>query len=164
MTESAISKVFALINQVVELYLAKFVKKILPHHERFYNRLNTFLRKFLDDRKAKIPDWFTANFITYVRTVFVIPTLLLLAGGYTFFPSVIVILVDLGDFLDGVVARFWVDCKKEKKEELKAKEKSPSQIAASDDEGFGECRYRILLFVDCALETYISPVPAFQKL
>jgi phosphatidylglycerophosphate synthase len=100
--------------------------------------LNKTLRKILDDNKAKIPDWFTANFITYLRTVMVVPTLLFLAWDYTILPCFVVISVDFGDFLDGVVARFWVDVKKEREAELQSKDKksdspSPSQ---SDDESF----------------------------
>ena len=139
--EDLIFKLFALIDSIVELYLAKLIKPFLQFHETFYNALNKTLRKVLDDNKAKIPDWFTANFITYVRTVVVIPTLLLLAWGYTVLPSLLVILVDFGDFLDGVVARFWVDVKKEKEEALAAKDKKASPSSSpthSDDESFGE--------------------------
>ncbi|KAL3924173.1 MAG: hypothetical protein SGILL_001207 [Bacillariaceae sp.] len=137
--EDLFYKLLALIDSVVELYLAKAIKPFLQFHEKFYNALNKTLRKVLDDHKAKIPEWFTANFITYIRTVVVIPTLLLLAWGYTLLPSLLVILVDFGDFLDGVVARFWVDAKKERDELLAAKDKkaSPSPSPThSDDESF----------------------------
>ena len=60
-----------------------------------------------------------------------IPTLLLLAMDYTFLPSLIVIAVDFGDFLDGVVARFWVDVRKDKEKELKAKDKATPTSASS---------------------------------
>lgn len=143
MGEDIFHKLFALIDSVVEFYLAKSIKPFLTYHEIFYNRLNTVLRKVLDDNKPKIPDWFSANFITYFRTVLVIPTFMLLTWNYTFLPSLLVILVDFGDFLDGVVARFWVDVKKEREEELQSKDKkspaSPSSSPVhSDDESFGE--------------------------
>lgn len=128
---------FALIDSVVELYLAKFIKPFLTLHEKFYNQLNATLRKGLDDNEAKIPVWFTANFITYFRTVLVIPTIMLLVKGHTVWPSLLVLFVDFGDFLDGVVARFWVDVKKEKAEQNKDHDPvSPS--ASSDKEGFGK--------------------------
>ncbi|KAG7355057.1 CDP-alcohol phosphatidyltransferase [Nitzschia inconspicua] len=140
------SNVFALIDTVVELYLAKFIKVFLNYHEVFYNKLNAVLRKAFDDNKASIPDWFTANFITYFRTLMVIPTIMLLVGGYTIFPSVMVLLVDFGDFLDGVVARFWIDDKKLKDESLQQQQQQGSKSSAttspspspvhSDDESF----------------------------
>ena len=139
--EDLIFKLLALIDSVVELYLAKLIKPFLQFHEKFYNALNKVLRQVLDDNKSKIPDWFTANFITYLRTVLIIPTLLFLAWQYTILPSFIVILVDFGDFLDGVVARYWVDIKKQREEELARKEKKSSSGSSSpthsDDESFG---------------------------
>ena len=50
-----------------------------------------------------------------------------------------IILVDFGDFLDGVVARFWVD----KKKEEKAKKDAAKDKLDSDDDSFGE--YRTIL-------------------
>jgi hypothetical protein len=151
-----IHKFFSLIDSIVELYLGKIIKPFLSYHEIFYAAMNKTLRGLLDANKSKIADWFTANFITYVRTVFVIPTLLLLAWGHTLLPSFIVILVDFGDFLDGVVARFWVDIKKDIKLDIKkvgeeaeapatSKDKdkvsSPPSPTNSDDESFGTYRY-----------------------
>jgi len=46
-----------------------------------------------------------------------------------------VLFVDFGDFLDGVVARFWVDVKKEIEKKLSEKEKAPSPTN-SDDESY----------------------------
>ena len=50
--------------------------------------------------------------------------------------SLTIILVDFGDFLDGVVARFWVD----KKKEEKAKKDAAKDKLDSDDDSFGKCR------------------------
>lgn len=134
-------KLFALVDSIVELYLGTVIKPFLTIHEKFYSAMNKTLRKLLDDNKPMIADWFTANFITYARTVLVVPTLLLLAWGHTILPSFIVILVDFGDFLDGVVARFWVDVKKERQEKQAASEdeKAPSRPVSptSDDGSFG---------------------------
>ena len=88
------------------------IKPAITMHTIFYSWLNTTIRNFLDLSSDYIPEWFTANFITYFRTVLVIPCLLLLAQGYQIIPSLIVIFVDFGDFLDGVVARYWVDVQK----------------------------------------------------
>jgi hypothetical protein len=139
-------KLFALVDSIVELYLGTVIKPFLTFHEKFYSSFNTTLRKILDDNKSKIADWFTANFITYFRTILVVPTLLLLAWGHTLLPSFIVILVDFGDFLDGVVARYWVDIQKEREQEEAAaaggKDKGPSRPTSptSDDDSFGACR------------------------
>ncbi len=134
-------KLFSLVDSIVELYLGTVISPFLSLHEKFYSSLNTTLRKLLDDNKSKIADWFTANFITYARTILVVPTLLLLALGHTLLPSFIVILVDFGDFLDGVVARYWVDLKKEREQEKAAanKEKGSSRPTspAPDDDSFG---------------------------
>ena len=137
MLEDTILKLFALIDSVVELYLGTIIKPFLSLHEIFYTALNKTLRKLLDDNRGKIPEWFTANFITYARTVLVVPTLLVLAWDYTFLPSFLVIFVDFGDFLDGVVARFWVDIRNEIEKKLSEKEKAPSPTN-SDDESYGK--------------------------
>lgn len=131
-------KLFALVDSIVELYLGTVIKPFLSLHEKFYSALNKTLRKLLDDNKSKIADWFTANFITYARTVLVVPTLLLLAWGHTLLPSFIVILVDFGDFLDGVVARYWVDIKQERELEEASKDKGSSRPTSptSDDDSF----------------------------
>ena len=134
--EDLFLKLFGLIDSIVELYLGKFIKPFLSLHEKFYNAMNTSLRGALDDNRTKIPEWFTANWITYARTVLVVPTILLLSWGYTVLPSFLVIFVDFGDFLDGVVARFWVDVKKEIEKKLSEKEKSPSPNN-SDDDSYG---------------------------
>ena len=135
--EDTILKLFALVDSIVELYLGTIIKPFLSLHETFYAALNKALRKLLDDNRAKIPEWFTANWITYARTVLVVPTILVLSWDYTFLPSFLVIFVDFGDFLDGVVARFWVDVKKEIAAKLSEKEKAPSP-AMSDDESYGK--------------------------
>jgi phosphatidylglycerophosphate synthase len=97
---------------LVEFYLSYLIKSVLVFHESFYAWLNAAIRAFLE--VSYIPEWFTANFITYARTLLVIPCLMLLAWGHHFLPSFIVLLVDFGDFLDGVVARYWVDKRKER--------------------------------------------------
>mmetsp|Transcript_8039 Transcript_8039/g.19771 ORF Transcript_8039/g.19771 Transcript_8039/m.19771 type:complete len:411 (+) Transcript_8039:83-1315(+) len=135
MLEDTVIKLFALIDSVVELYLKTVIKPLLTFHEKFYNALNKTMRKVLDDNRSKIPDWFTANWITYARTVLVVPTILLISWGYTLLPSFLVIFVDFGDFLDGVVARFWVDVKKEIAEKLSEKEIAPCPTS-SDDESY----------------------------
>eukprot|EP00537_Pseudo-nitzschia_pungens_P004125 CAMPEP_0172374080 /NCGR_PEP_ID=MMETSP1060-20121228/54357_1 /TAXON_ID=37318 /ORGANISM="Pseudo-nitzschia pungens, Strain cf. cingulata" /LENGTH=414 /DNA_ID=CAMNT_0013100617 /DNA_START=376 /DNA_END=1620 /DNA_ORIENTATION=+ len=133
--EETIHNLFALIDSVVELYLGSIVKPFLKLHETFYAALNKILRKLLDDHRSEIPEWFTANWITYARTVLVVPTLLFLSWGYVVLPSLLVIFVDFGDFLDGVVARFWVDIRKEIEKKLSEKEKAPSPTN-SDDESY----------------------------
>lgn len=128
-----IFKFFALVDSIVELYLGNVIKPFLTLHEKFYTALNKTLRNVLDENSSKIPTWFTANFITYFRTVLVVPTLLLLACDCTWLPSFIVILVDFGDFLDGVVARFWVDINKQKEDELKKKKNDDNSKDDDDD-------------------------------
>lgn len=39
----------------------------------------------------------------------VIPCIMLMVHGHTLLPSLIILGVDFGDFLDGVVARYWLD-------------------------------------------------------
>jgi len=92
------------------------INPVVVLHDVFYSWLNTALRGVLDAFSDYIPEWFTANFITYSRTLLVIPCLFLLIEGYEVLPSIIVLSVDFGDFLDGVVARYWVDYRKAKGE------------------------------------------------
>lgn len=135
--------VFDLIDAVVEVYLKNIIRPFLSLHEVFYSGLNKVLRQVLDDHKKKIPTWFTANFITYARTWLVFPTILLLAWGHYLLPAILVILVDLGDFLDGVVARFWNKIKKEKEaneEKDRSRSNSPTN---SDKDSFGKLQRSI---------------------
>lgn len=127
-TQDILTFIFELVNLLVEIYLTYVIKPFLSLHEVFYAWLNNTIRTILDDNSDKIPTWFTANFITYVRTVFVVPCVMLLVNGYILLPSFIVLAVDFGDFLDGVVARYWVDIKKsEDLEKLVTKTDSSSQ-------------------------------------
>lgn len=135
--ELIVSRIFGGIDTIIEFYLGSFIKPFLSVHEVFYSALNKVLRKALDDNKQKIPVWFTANFITYFRTALVIPTLLLLAWDFRILSASIVILVDFGDFLDGVVARFWVDAFNEQNAEDKKRERSSSPTT-SDSDSFGK--------------------------
>jgi len=141
--KTLLKTIMDLVDVIVELFLGNVIKPFLKLHEKAYGALNATLRSLLDNNKDHIPDWFTANFITYARTVLVIPCILLLSWGHTVLPSVIVILVDFGDFLDGVVARYWVDIKKEQQEEaLSKKDGKPRSRSVSpvnsDDDSFGK--------------------------
>jgi CDP-alcohol phosphatidyltransferase len=150
---SLATSAFHLLDSFVELYLSSVIKPFVSLHEVFYSGLNNVLRKCLDDHQQRIPVWFTANFITYVRTALVLPTLILLAWHHQVLPALIVILVDFGDFLDGVVARYWADVrkkneqqtssssKKDKKQESKKGTTAPtggrSSPTDSDEDSFG---------------------------
>jgi hypothetical protein len=126
-----LSVVFTSIDRVIELYLSSFIKPFLSWHEIFYSSLNKVLGKLLDDNAAKLPVWFTANFITYFRTALVIPTLLLLTWEYWILSAFLVLFVDFGDFLDGVVARFWVD----RIESQESKKDQPSPSSSENEFG-----------------------------
>lgn len=86
-----------------------FVKLVcrhfVPHHIRFYDGLNKFFNDIFD--KYGLPAIVTADNITIFRTLFVFPCLWLWASGWCFLAAMLVLLCDLGDFLDGVVARWW---------------------------------------------------------
>jgi len=141
--EHILCSVFGVVDAVVEMYLGRFIRPFVAVHETFYSGLNKVLRKLLDDAPS-VPVWFTANFITYFRTLLVIPTLMLLAYRYNLVAAIICIAVDFGDFLDGVVARYWVDINKQKQEA--GKDKGPSRSnspANSDDDSFGMSFVRI---------------------
>lgn len=106
---SILSLIFDCINSSIELYLEHLISPFLTYHAKFYSSLNFFLRSLLDE--FGIPVWCTANFITYCRTWLILPCLILLAKGYNVIPFAIVVFVDFNDFLDGVVARYWMDNK-----------------------------------------------------
>jgi hypothetical protein len=145
-----VSTVIDLVDVVVEIYLSSIIKPFLKIHERFYASLNSVLRGLLDDHKKSIPVWFTANFITYARTVLVFPTIVLLAWGHTVLPAIVVVLVDFGDFLDGVVARYWVDVRKEDAAAAESKDKSRSASPTnSDNDSFGKSK---LMMNACIVE------------
>ena len=144
-----LSTVFNIIDGIVEAYLSNVIKPFLKFHEIFYNHLNVTLRTLMDNNKSKIPDFFTANFITYARTVLVIPCLVFLSWGYYLLPSIIVILVDFGDFLDGVAARYWIAVLQERQDALDKKDdkKSRPNSPAASDASFGTFLLCICYFV-----------------
>lgn len=119
---------------IVELYLQFVIKPFLEFHDIFYASLNKFFRSQLDNA-SRVPEWFTANFITYLRTALVFPTLFMLSWKWWVPVSITIILVDFGDFLDGVVARYWVDMKKAAK---KKKDDDAKAKVDSDDDSFGK--------------------------
>ena len=100
---------YDVLNFFVELYLSSVIKPFLRFHEKFYKWLNAAIRSLLDENSDRIPRWFTANFITYARTLLVVPCVILFTKDFVILPSLILIAVDFGDFLDGVVARYWVE-------------------------------------------------------
>jgi len=100
---------FETVDRCVETFLRGFIKPFLLWHNVFYTNLNKVLRGLLDKHEKNVPVWFTANFVTYARTMLVFPCLQLLAWGWRWLPSAIVLLVDFGDFFDGVLARYWMD-------------------------------------------------------
>lgn len=88
------------------------IPPILGVHTKIYNKLNAVLMKWL--KSSPPPEYFTANFVTYGRTLLLYPALFFwwcvggADGGGWFFSlivAMIVVLVDFGDFLDGVLAR-----------------------------------------------------------
>jgi hypothetical protein len=132
--------VFDAIDNALELYLGSFIQPFLRCHEVFYTGLNQLLRKQLDKKAKKIPVWITANFITYFRTALVVPTLLLLAWECRTMAALLVVIVDFGDFLDGVVARFWTDMRRQGRDtddDKKKKKERPSSPSNSDSDSFG---------------------------
>eukprot|EP00594_Rhizosolenia_setigera_P018145 CAMPEP_0178968514 /NCGR_PEP_ID=MMETSP0789-20121207/18315_1 /TAXON_ID=3005 /ORGANISM="Rhizosolenia setigera, Strain CCMP 1694" /LENGTH=397 /DNA_ID=CAMNT_0020654489 /DNA_START=76 /DNA_END=1269 /DNA_ORIENTATION=+ len=129
-----IALIFELIDIALEFYLKTFITPFLTFHEKFYSKLNKILRETLE-KCEPIPRWFTANFITYARTILVIPNLYLMSKEFNLVAALIVILVDFGDFLDGVVARYWV--------EKKAQEKELDSLAISQSSSATEEEYMV---------------------
>lgn len=132
----SLTSFLSLVDSIIELYLSKFIAPFLKYHEVFYNQLNVVLRGAMDANKQKIPDWFTANFITYARTVLVFPCLIFLSWGWYLIPSLVVIAVDFGDFLDGVAARYWIDVHRERREAMEKKNDGKSVSPATSDASF----------------------------
>jgi hypothetical protein len=108
-----VQSVIDLLDVLVELYLGFFVKPLLRLDHEVRATLNEFLRGILDDYKKNIPHWLTADFIAYARALLVIPTILLLVWDQFMLSALLVILVDLAGLLHCVVARFWVDAKRD---------------------------------------------------
>lgn len=87
--------------------LALALSPVLSLHDKFYGALNKTLEGVLDAVGDNVPSWFTADFVTWARSTLLVPTLLLIAFGQGLLPGVLILLVDFGDFLDGVVWRWW---------------------------------------------------------
>ena len=90
---------------VFEAYLSLVIGPALHFHDAVYGLINRGFRGALE--RWGLPRVVTANFVTYARTLLLIPTIACLGFGMEVFPAFLVILADLGDFFDGVVARYW---------------------------------------------------------
>lgn len=132
-----IALLFELIDSLVETYLKNVITPFLRLHEKLYSRLNVILGNAIDSSSPYIPLWFTANLITYTRTILIVPCITLLSWGYLLLPSLIVILVDFGDFLDGVVARYWVDVNSKKKDVGGSEKAVPSWLTSQRNKTYG---------------------------
>ena len=135
--ETLVQSFIDLLDVLVELYLGSFIKPFLllhvhVHTDEVYANFNAFIRGFFDDNKKYVPEWLTANFIAYARAVLLIPTIMLLAGGQLVLPALLIILVHFAGFLDGVVARFWVDAKRDRAEDAVRDDDRPTSKAPSD--------------------------------
>jgi hypothetical protein len=148
-----LTKTLDLLDRATELCLGfVFQPHVVKHYDdAFSGIVDPALRSILNDHKSQIPPWFTANNITYTRTILVLPWLLLVACGHSILPCILVILVDFGDVLDGIVARFWMDFKlgqddEEKDDAMETSSKDndstpscPPSPSHSDDDSFGTC-------------------------
>jgi len=57
--------------------------------------------------------------------------------SFRFIPALLILLVDLGDFLDGVVARYWLEINSKERLEKKPKPQiTDGTVSDSSDEGF----------------------------
>ena len=115
---SLVETLFSVTNALVEAYLSLIIAPMLVLHEQFYSSLNTRLKAIVQrlHEQGKMPVWFTANFVTYARTVLIVPTLVMMSfqsfSGFVA-ASFVIVLVDFGDFLDGVLARYWTSVSKD---------------------------------------------------
>ncbi|GMH52216.1 hypothetical protein TrRE_jg7851, partial [Triparma retinervis] len=95
-----------LISLLINSYLTTLIPPLLSLHTKLYTQLNDILWSLL--HTSPPPRWFTANFVTYGRTCLLAPTIYLWrSSAPTSLASLLVLLVDFGDFLDGVLARYW---------------------------------------------------------
>lgn len=78
---------------------------VLPVHDVWYTWLNRTMHQVLERHPP--PRFLTANFVTYARTLLIVPCLHLWSQGWALVPALLVLLVDMGDLLDGVLARWW---------------------------------------------------------
>lgn len=133
-----LQSVIDLLDVLVELFLGFFVKPLVRLDNEVRVNMNEFLRKILDDNKRNIPQWLTAEFVAYARALLVIPTILLLAWDQFVLSAVLVVLVDLAGVLHCVVARFWVDAKRDLAEYAIRDDDRPitKAIASSENEEF----------------------------
>ena len=131
-----LQSVIELLDVLVELYLGFFVKQLLRLDHDVRSKLNEILRRVLDDKKKNIPQWLTADFIAYARALMVIPTILLLVWDQLVLSALLVILVDLAGLLNCVVARFWVDAKRDLAEDAVREDDRPisKALASSENE------------------------------
>lgn len=79
--DSIVEHIFGIIDASVELYLVSIIKPFLKLHEKFYGQLNKVLNDLIEQH-GPLPTWCTANFVTYARTMLVIPLLLFMSWGH----------------------------------------------------------------------------------
>lgn len=73
------------------------------HSKYIYKPVNSFIEPLLT--RYPMSSWLTPNRVTTFRTLLCLPTVVLLANHYIGLAALCVIINDLGDFFDGIVAR-----------------------------------------------------------
>lgn len=144
--ETLIQSVIDLLDVLVDLYLGSLVKPFLRFHDEFSSDMNKLLRSILDDNKDIIPDWLTGNASAYLRVFLVFPTILFLAWGQLVIPFLFVVMVDLLGLLGFVVAKFWVDAKRDHAEDVVREDDRPTSksFTSSDDDSMDSYEFEVV--------------------
>ena len=153
--ETLIQSVIDLLDVLVDLYLGSLVEPFLRFHDEFSANMNKLLRSILDDNKDSIPDWLTGNVSAYLRVLLIFPTILFLAWGQLVITFLFVVMVDLLGLLGSVVAKFWLDAKRDHAEDTIREDDRPTSksLTPSDDDSMDS--YEFGEFVSGMNATYV---------
>lgn len=97
------------LNSIVELYLAYPIKRFIVLNEKAHKKSNEVLRTMLDEHVENFSTLFKPNNIHYFRALTIIPCTTLLMCEFRILPCIILLVLDLVDFLNEFLTTSWED-------------------------------------------------------
>lgn len=132
-----LTKLFSLLDSIVELYLDTSLKPIASAHQACFSKVDALLCKLVDNHKEHIPGWVTVGFLSHGRLVVLLPTVLLLSLDNTIVPSLLILAVASIDILKVHVSLHWQNTEKIASNKVEKEKTPPRSVSPTCEDSFG---------------------------
>ena len=137
MVSDVVTKLFSLVDSIVELYLDSAVPPVVAAHRSCHEKLNQMVGKLFQEHKSHIPTWLRSGFLSYLRVVVVLPVVLLLSLGQALLPSLLIVIVSLSDLFKDHIAIHWEQIEKAERQKSEATV-APRPVSPTYEDSFGK--------------------------